>query len=275
MDVFGRALPILSGQYSIPGMVTVEQVPFDGMQVPVEIYAGPARPLLFLPGFGVHPLNYRAGVERLARHFTVFMPDLSFRTHAELPLQVARYLAFVDLLSELYAPQAPSTGHSFGGLLAMLGPRRAVALAPMIPIESGWPTKISRAILLQLREYAGLDGRRGVSWAFHICGEYVRTAALRPRSLFPSVTELLGGIHEEFLPTAPHSTLILARRDRLYLQSEYDAYLALSDSSRIETRYVSRGHDWPVTHPELVEREVLDALGVEGSAGVAHTDISA
>lgn len=256
-------------------MVTVDQVSFDGMQVPVEVFAGPDRPLLFLPGFGVHPLNYREGVERLARHFTVFMPDLSFRTHAELPLKVARYLDFVELLRERYAPEAPSTGHSFGGLLAMLGPRRAVALAPMIPIESGWPTKISRAVLLQLREYAGLDGRRGVRWACHIFGEYVRTAALRPGCLFPSVTELLGGIHEEFLPTAPHSTLVLARRDRLYLQSEYDAYLALSDASRIETRYVWRGHDWPVTHPELVEREVLEALSVENSAGVSQTDIPA
>ncbi len=268
-------LLILSGHNSIRDMVTVEQVSFDGMQVPVEVYAGPDRPLLFLPGFGVHPLNYRAGVERLARHFTVFMPDLSFRTHSELPVQVARYLAFVELMSDRYAPEAPRTGHSFGGLLALLGPRRAVALAPMIPIPVGWPTKIGRAVLLQLREYVGLDGRRGVRWAFHIFGEYVRTAALRPHCLFPSVSETLGDIREEFLPTAPHSTLVLARRDRLYLQSEYDAYLSLSDSSRIETRYVSRGHDWPVTHPELVEREVLETLRVDHPASVARTDIPA
>jgi len=275
VGVSGRPLPILSAHYSIPGMVTVEQVSFDGMQVPVEVYAGPERPLLFLPGFGVHPLNYRAGVERLARHFTVFMPDLSFRTHAELPLHVARYLAFVELLSEQYAPEAPRTGHSFGGLLALLGPRQAVALAPMIPIEAGWPTKIGRAILLQLREYVGLDGHRGVRWAFHIFGEYVRTAVIRPHCLFPSVSELLGEIREEFIPTAPHSTLVLARHDRLYLQSEYEAYLCLSDASRIETRYVSPGHDWPVTHPELVEREVLEALGVERRADSARTEIPA
>ena len=256
-------------------MVTVEQLSFDGMQVPVEIYAGPDRPLLFLPGFGVHPLNYREGVERLARHFTVFMPDLSFRTHAELPLQVARYRAFVELLSDRYAPEAPQTGHSFGGLLALLGTRQAVALSPMIPISVGWPTKFRRAILLELREFVGFEGWRGVRWAFHISGEYIRTAALRPHCLFPSVSETLGQIREEFLPTAPHSTLILARRDRLYLQSEYDSYLALSDMARIKTRYVSRGHDWPVTHPELVEREVLEALGIERHADIARTDIPA
>jgi pimeloyl-ACP methyl ester carboxylesterase len=256
-------------------MVTVEQLSFDGMQAPVEIYSGPDRPLLFLPGFGVHPLNYRAGVERLSRHFTVFMPDLSFRTHDELPLQVSRYLAFVELLSERYAPDAPRTGHSFGGLLALLGARRAVALAPMVPIEAGWPTKIGRAILLQLREYAGLDGRRGVSWAFHIFGEYVRTAVLRPRCLFPAVSELLGGTRDDFRPTAPHSTIVLARRDRLYLQSEYDAYLALAASDRIETRYVSQGHDWPVTHPALVEREVVKALDVERTTDAGRDDIPA
>jgi pimeloyl-ACP methyl ester carboxylesterase len=256
-------------------MVTMEQVSFDGMQVPVEVYAGPDRPLLFLPGFGVHPLNYREGVERLARHFTVFMPDLSFGTHTELPLHVARYQAFVELLSERHAPGAPRIGHSFGGLLALLGSRPAVALAPMIPITGGWPTKIRRAILLELREYVGLEGRRGVRWAFHITGEYIRTAALRPHCLFPSVSETLGRTPGDFLPTAPHSTLVLARHDRLYLQSEYDAYLALSDTTRIATRYVSRGHDWPVTHPDLVEREVLEALRIEHPAESARTDIPA
>ena len=271
----GGALPIPGGHYSILGMVTVEQVSFDGMQVPVEVYSGPDEPLLFLPGFGVHPLNYREGVEKLSRHFTVFMPDLSFRTHVELPLQVARYVAFADLLNDRYAPEAPRTGHSFGGMLALLGSRPAVALAPMIPIGVGWPTKIGRAILLQVREYVGLEGRRGVRWAFHIFGEYVRTAALKPHCLFPSVSETLGEIRDEFLPTAPRSTLVLARRDRLYLQSEYDAYLALSDTTRIETRYVARGHDWPVTHPDLVEREVLQALRIEHSPNLTRPEISA
>jgi len=240
---------------------------FDGIQVPVEIHEGPDRPLLYLPGFGVHPRNYRAGVRRLAQHFTVFMPDLSFRTHRDLPESVATYRQFAEDFALRYAPDAPRTGHSFGGLLALLGDRPAVALAPMIPILAGWPRKVGRAALLQAREYVGLEGARGVGWAFHIFGEYVRTAALRPRCLFSAVSETLGRIPDEFLPTAPRSVVVLARKDRLYLQREYDAYLSRADPERVETRYVSRGHDWPITHPALVERELLAALdGSQGSS---------
>lgn len=243
-------------------MVHIESFSFDGLRVPVEIHEGPDRPLLYLPGYGVHPRNYRAGMRLLARHFTVIMPDLSFRTHATLPDEVAAYRAFVTRFAACYAPEAPRTGHSFGGLLALLGDQPAIALAPMIPICAGWPRKIGRAALLQAREYVGLEGLRGIGWAFHIFGEYVRTAAVRPRCLFPAVSETLGGIPAELLPTAPRSVLVLARRDRLYLQREYDAYLAQAGDSAIETRYVSRGHDWPVTHPALVASEVVAALGV-------------
>ncbi|MCL7956678.1 MAG: alpha/beta hydrolase [marine benthic group bacterium] len=242
-------------------MAHFDSFSFDGLRVPVEIHEGPDRPLLYLPGYGVHPRNYRPGMRLLSRHFTVFMPDLSFRTNKDLPVEVAAYRSFVIRFATRYAPEAPRTGHSFGGLLALLGDRPAVALAPMVPINAGWPRKIGRAALLQVREYAGLEGRRGIGWAFHIFGEYVRTAAARPRCLFPAVSETLGGIPDDLLPTAPRSVLVLARRDRLYLQREYDAYLARSGRGDIETRYVSRGHDWPVTHPDLVEREVLAALG--------------
>jgi hypothetical protein len=243
-------------------MARMDSFAFDGLHVPVEIHEGPDRPLLYLPGYGVHPRNYRAGMLLLARHFTVFMPDLSFRTHTDLPEEVRAYREFVSRFAARYAPEAPRTGHSFGGLLALLGNRPAVALAPMIPIAAGWPRKIGRAALLQAREYVGLEGRRGIGWAFHIFGEYVRTAAVRPRSLFPAVSETLGGISTELLPTAPRSVLVLARRDRLYLQREYDLYLLRSAGSQIETRYVSRGHDWPITHPSLVERELTAALGI-------------
>lgn len=244
----------------------METFPFDGLQVPVEIHAGPDRPLVYLPGYGVHPLNYRSGVQLLSRHFTVFMPDLSFRTHNDLPRRVAAYRAFAEAFAAHYAPDAPRTGHSFGGLLALLGDQPAVALAPMIPIMAGWPRKIGRAALLQVREYAGLEGGRGVSWAFHIFGEYVRTAATRPGCLFPAVSEMLGRIPAELLPAAPRSVFILARKDRLYLQREYDTYLAMSDGARVETRFVSHGHDWPVTHPRLVESELLAALGLSERA---------
>lgn len=241
-------------------MARNEYFVFDGLQVPVEIHEGPDRPLLYLPGFGVHPRNYRASIQRLAPHFTVFMPDLSFRTHHELPDSVATYRTFADEFALHYAPDAPRTGHSFGGLLALLGNQPAVALAPMIPIMAGWPRKIGRAALLQAREYVGLEGARAVAWAFHIFGEYVRTAVFRPHCLFSAVSETLGRVPDEFLPTAPRSVLVLARKDRLYLQHEYDAYLSRTDPRRVETRFVQRGHDWPITHPALVERELLAAL---------------
>lgn len=248
-------------------MTRNEYFAFDGMQVPVEIHEGPDRPLLYLPGFGVHPRNYRAGVRLLAQHFTVFMPDLSFRTHRDLPDSVATYRLFAEELARRYAPDAPRTGHSFGGLLALLGDRPAVALAPMIPIMAGWPRKVGRAALLQVREYVGLEGARGVGWAFHIFGEYVRTAVMRPRCLFPAVSDTLGRIPDELIPTAPRSVVVLARKDRLYLQREYDAYLSRADPGCMETRFVACGHDWPITHPALVERELLAAL--DGSQGAS------
>ncbi len=69
-------------------MPTLDHLRVDGTRVPVEITPGPDRPFLFLPGYGVHPLNYREGVALLGRHFTVFTPDLSFRSHRKLPQHV-------------------------------------------------------------------------------------------------------------------------------------------------------------------------------------------
>ena len=254
-------MPVEPGRGTIRAMPTIDHIRSDGIVIPVEIFPGPDRPLLFLPGFGVHPLNYRDGVALLSRHFTVFVPDLSFRSHRELPDRVEAYLAIVDRMADRWERDAPRAGHSFGGLLALLGDAPAAALAPMIPLHAGWPAKIRRALLLQLREYAGLEGVRGIRWAFHIAGDYVRTAAFRPHCLFPAVSETLGGIPDHLLPTAPRSVIVLARRDQLYKRSEYDAYFARVDPARIVVRMVPHGHDWPVTHPDVVERETLAALG--------------
>ena len=90
---------------------------------------------------------------------------------------------------------------------------------------------------------------------------------MRPRCLFCAVSETLGRIPDELIPTAPKSVVVLARKDRLYLQREYDAYLSKADPGRVETRFVTRGHDWPITHPALVERELLAALdGPQGAS---------
>lgn len=241
-------------------MILRDGLRVDGQPVAVEVHLGPDEPLVFLPGFGVHPNYYRAGLRRLARHFTIVVPDLSFRTHQTLPVRILRYRSLIEEVAQRYAPGAPRAGHSFGGLMALLGSSPAVALSPMIPIPRGWPTKVARALLLQLREYAGLDGWRGVVWAAGIAADYVRTAARRPQSLFPAVSETLGDVLEAFLPVAPRAVMVLAERDLLYLPAEYERYLARAADDRIDVRRIPRGHDWPVTHPALFEAELVRAL---------------
>lgn len=232
---------------------------FDGLQVPVEIH-GDGRPVIFIPGLGVHPGYYREGMTRLSRHFTVIVPDLSFRTHAALPGQVGRYRELLEALAERHAPHAFRAGHSYGGLLALLGSVPAIALSPLIPLTVGMGTKFGRAVRLQLREYLGFEGRRGAGWAWNILRDYLATAIRHPASLFPTVSETLHGIAHTFRPTAPRAHIVLAEFDRLYLPAEYETFLARSDRPAI-VRRVPRGHGWPVTHPELLESEILEAVG--------------
>jgi pimeloyl-ACP methyl ester carboxylesterase len=233
----------------------------DGLRVPVAVHGDGGPPLVFVPGLGVHPVWYEPALARLGSHFTVFTPDFSFRTHDSLPQRVLRYRACVEELAERLAPDAPRIGHSLGGLVALMGTRRAVALSPMIPVPVGWPAKIARAALLQLREYFGLEGPRGARWAWGILRDYLWTAVRKPACLFPAVSETLGAFAQAFLPTAPSAHVVLARHDSLYRASEYRAWLGETDPQRISVREVPRGHDWPVTHPALVEREVLEVLG--------------
>lgn len=255
---------------TMTGMRRCVSFRFDGLSVPVEIWgAGGSPPLVFLPGMGAHPQYYREGMRRLSEHFTLFVPDLSFRTHASLPARVVRYQALVDRLGELFAPQAPRAGHSFGGLIALTGSCPAIALSPTVPVPAGWAAKIGRATMLQLREYLGLEGSRGVRWAWSIMKDYVQTAARRPDCLFPVVSETLHCLAHAFRPAAPHAHVILADFDRLYRRREYDAYLSAFPPDRIVVRRVPRGHDWPVTHPVLLEREILAATGGTGDESPA------
>lgn len=257
-----RALPPAVGCRSIALMRRCESFRFDGLRVPVEIWGGGgSAPLVFLPGMGAHPIYYGKGLQRLSEHYTVFVPDLSFRTHESLPARVVRYQALAERLGDLFAPEAPQAGHSFGGLIALMGSRPAIALSPTVPVPVGWATKIGRAVMLQLREYLGLEGRYGVRWAWGIMKDYVRTAARRPSCLFPVVSETLHCLAHVFRPVAPRAHVILADFDRLYRRQEYDAYLAVSATDRIVVRRVRTGHDWPVTHPVLLEREILAATG--------------
>jgi pimeloyl-ACP methyl ester carboxylesterase len=239
--------------------VRQESFRFDGLQVPLEIH-GTGEPVIFLPGLGVHPRYYRDGMTRLGHHFTVFVPDLSFRTHSDLPDRVERYREFTEALAERHAPNAFRAGHSYGGFLALLGSVPAVALSPLIPLTVGWGNKFTRAVRLQLREYLGFEGRRGASWAWNILWDYVGTAVRSPASLFPTISETLHCIAHTFRPTAPRAHIVLAEYDRLYLPKEAEIFLAQSREETVVVRRVPRGHGWPVTHPELLETEVLEAL---------------
>ena len=237
-----------------------ERFRFDGFEVPVEIH-GSGEPLVFLPGLGVHPRYYRDGLARLGRHFTVFAPDLSFRTHGDLPGRVDRYRELLEALADRYAPAACRVGHSYGGFLALLGSAPAVALSPLIPLKVGWGSKVGRAIQLQLREYLGFEGRRGVAWAWSIFRDYLGTAVRSPACLFPAVSETLHCLASAFRLTAPAAHIVVADFDRLYRPRDYETFLARSESAGIVVRRVPCGHAWPVTHPDLLEREVLEAVG--------------
>lgn len=236
-----------------------ESFRFDGLQVPVEIH-GAGDPVIFIPGLGVHPRYYGEGMRRLGRHYTVFVPDLSFRTHADLPARVDRYRELLEALANRYAPSAFRAGHSYGGFLALLGSVPAIALSPLIPLSVGWGSKVGRAVRLQLREYLGFEGRRGAGWAWNILRDYLGTALRSPASLFPTVSETLHCIAHTFKPTAPRAHIVLAEYDHLYLPGEYETYLARSERPAVVVRRVPRGHGWPVTHPELLEAEVLEAM---------------
>lgn len=241
-------------------MKRLERFAHDGLDIPVEIWGSDNPPLVFLPGMGVHPAYYADGLSRLALHFTVTVPDLSFRTHDRLPETIERYLQLTEALAQVFAPNAPRAGHSFGGFLALLGDRPAVALSPTIPIRGGWTAKFGRAVHLQLREYAGFEGRRGICWAWSILRDYARTTALRPRCLFPAISETLRSVTDRYRPVAPAAHVVLARYDSLYRQREYTEYLSSVSNPDIVVRQVERGHDWPVTDPALLESEMLRAV---------------
>ncbi len=247
-------------------MVWRDDFRFDGMRIPVEI-RGQASPLVFLPGLGVHPAYYSDGLDRLARHFSVFAPDLSFRTHAALPEQVERYRQLAEDLAQRYAPGAARVGHSFGGFLALLGSVPAIALSPLIPLAGGWRQKVGRAVRLQLREYLGLEGHRGARWAWNIFRDYLRAAARSPACLFPTVSETLHCIAHSFRPTAPTAHVIVAEFDRLYLPGATEIFLRGLRRERLVVKRLACGHGWPVTHPALLEREVVVAVRSRRQAG--------
>lgn len=226
----------------------VQRYEARGFEVPVETWGSAADTLVFLPGLGCHPRYYRPGLERLSDRFRIVVPDLSFPTHSRLPPGAAGYLALVEDLARDLAPGAVWSGHSFGALLALLRPGPAIACAPSIPAEIPLWRTVSRALRLQLREYAGLEGRRGPGYAGRIMLDYVSTAVGRPRSLFPAVRSLERAPAE--LPIrAGRAVVYLCARDEMYRPSEYERYFGLHGHGGVTIEELEDGHDWPILRP--------------------------
>lgn len=247
-------------------MPHIERVQVDDMDVPVEVRGRSSEALLFLPGLGVHPRHYAPGLERLARHYTVVAPDLSFGSNRSLPVDYTGYLACVDAVADRLAPGAPRVGHSLGGLLALQGDTPAVGLSPLLPLPLSWVGQVWRAARLQLREIAGIEGARGVRWALAILAEYVGMALTAPRKMFPALACTHSEFGEAFRPSAPSIRLVLGRFDHLYRRSEYGRFVQDAGLDANAVRWLPHGHDWPVTRPAVMEAEVLYALRDAGSS---------
>lgn len=244
------------------------------MRIPVEIRGTASDSLLFLPGMGVHPRHYAAGLDLLSRHFTVLTPDLSFGSHSRLPPDYAGYVACVDAVAARLAPEAPRVGHSLGGLLALQGDRPAVALSPLIPLPLGWAGQVWRAVRLQLRELAGLEGARGMRWALAMLANYAVMALTAPGKLFPALSCTHTGSAAEFHPTAPAVRLVLGRFDHLYRHAEYRRFVEDVGVPHGAVRWLPHGHDWPVTRPDLLEAEVLAGVREARAARAAAERLS-
>ena len=248
-------------------MPHMEQLRVGDMDVPVEIRGRSSEPLLFLPGMGVHPRHYAPGLDRLAHRFTVVTPDLSFGSNRRLPPDYAGYLSCVDAVADRFAPGAPRAGHSLGGLLALQGDTPAVALSPLVPLPLGWFGQVWRAVRLQLREVAGIEGSQGVRWALAMLAEYVGMALTAPEKLFPALACTHSEFGETFRPRAPSLRLVLGRFDHLYRRSEYGRFMEEAGLDADAVRWLPHGHDWPVTRPAVMEAEVLAALRAGVSSG--------
>lgn len=226
--------------------------------MPVETRGSAGETLVFLPGLGCAPGDYRRGLEALSTDVRIVVPDLSFRGLAPLPRAIDGYLALIEGIASAMAPGAPWSGHSFGALLAMLHPGDAIALAPSIPAEVSFPRTFWRAVRKQVRQCAGLDGLGAIGFGWRIAADYLATAAIRPRSLFPVVSDMKRA-PADLPPRSRRAIVYLSRRDELYRRREYDAWLEEGPPD-FEVRRVVEGHDWPVTHPEVFAERLHESF---------------
>ena len=230
--------------------------------MPVETWGSAGETLVFLPGLGCAPRDYRPGLEALSAELRIVVPDLSFRGLTPLPHVIDEYLTVVGAIASEMAPGAPWSGHSFGALLAMLHSGDAIALAPSIPADVSFPRTFGRALWKQTRQCVGFDGAGAIRFGWRIAADYVATAAIRPRSLFP----ILGDLKRtpaDLPPRSRRTIVYLCRRDELYRQREYELWLETAERS-LDVVEVPEGHDWPVTHPDAFAERILESVRTLG-----------
>lgn len=231
---------------------------FQGLEVPVETWGSSSEALVFLPGLGVHPRYYRPGLERLSSRVRIVVPDLSFRTHRNLPTDPLAYHALVRQIAAEMAPGAIWAGHSFGGLLALMNDGPAIACAPSVPARVGLVRMAGRAVRQQTREYLGLEGWDGAKYAGSILTDYLKMVATAPRVIFPSVLSL-DATPDDYPIQTSRAVVYLPRRDQIYRPTELEAYLG-ADREAFAIETVEDCHDWPVTNPEGFEQRIGSAL---------------
>lgn len=240
-------------------------VKIGSLRVPVSLGGAGRGDLFFIPGLGVPPDCYAPGLRRLRERLTVAVPDLSFGSHRTLIRDVDGYVEALREIARRTLPDAVWCGHSFGGLMALVGPRPGLALAPTVPSEAGWPGTVGRALRLQAREHLGSGGPRGRRWARRIMVEYVSAAVLRPGVILPVISDLVDRKPIDLPPVAKPARVVLGRSDVLYRSDEVRRYLDAVDADHVEVEEVDDGHDWPVTRPGLMVRRVT--AGVERLSG--------
>ena len=86
-----------------------------------------------------------------------------------------------------------------------------------------------------------------------------------PRNRYARPSLVSAPVH----PRAPTIRLVLGRFDQLYRDTEYGHFVERAGVPVDAVRWLPHGHDWPVTRPDLMEAEVLSALGKEKRAGAA------
>ncbi|MFV1986813.1 MAG: alpha/beta fold hydrolase [Gemmatimonadota bacterium] len=231
----------------------------EGLEVPVETWGSGTDTLVFLPGLGCAPQEYARGLALAARKRRIVVLDLSFRGRADLPTSIEQYLRVVNGVCEQVAPGAPRAGHSFGGLLALLHPGPAIACAPSVPARVALPHTFGRAVVLQLREYVGLEGRAAVPYALRTTRDYIVKAVRSPRALF-SITSALNDDPGTRPARAEAAVVYLCRRDEMYRRREYDGYFGPSSTAAYEFLEVDEGHDWPATHADRFAERIDAAL---------------